>query len=150
VSGGGSPDRASRRKPRVLVAEDDDEMRRVLVQALERRGYEVEQARDGAAALRRLGALVGGGQPDVRPDVIVADVRMPRFTGLEILEAIALTRLPLPVILVTAFGDAALHGLARRLGAAAVFDKPFEVEHLVDAIERVVPGAQGASDRGSG
>ncbi len=130
-----SPRRASRAapplhpRPRVLVAEDDAEMRRLVVEALLRDGYEVVEARDGGRLLVELAhELAGPAQPDA-VDLLVTDVRMPICSGLQILEQLRAAHWLTPVILMTAFGDVATrnHGLA--LGAV-VFDKPFDMDDL--------------------
>jgi DNA-binding response OmpR family regulator len=100
--------------------------------ALHSSGYEVSEAADGAEALRLLGTVEereGGGAPDV----IVSDVRMPRCTGMEMLERLFREKVPIPVILVTAFGDWETHARAERLGAQ-VLDKPFSLDDLLKRV----------------
>jgi len=117
---------------RVLIADDDAEMRRALALALVDDGFEVVEACDGQELLAALSALPadGGGLPDV----IITDVRMPGCTGLEVLEAVRARRWPTAVIVMTAFGDRELHAEARRLSASAVFDKPFALDDLRTAV----------------
>jgi len=122
--------------PRVLVAEDDREMRAIVAAALRRLGYAVTEARDGATAVDHIGSCLLHNTPDP-PDVIVADIRMPALTGLSVLASVR--ELDLPVILITAFGDDYTHALARRLGAVTVFDKPFDIDMLCAAVELACP-----------
>lgn len=113
---------------RLLLAEDDDEMRRLLASVLRNDGYTVVEAADGQEMLDALtAAQTGGGDPI---NLVVADVRMPRLTGLEVLEQICGAHVTAPVILITAFGDPVTHEKAYELGAAAVLDKPFEFDDL--------------------
>jgi DNA-binding response OmpR family regulator len=127
----------SQRGPSILLVEDDEEMRRVLARALRRDGYGVVEARDGSEALEQLGTVIldrrrrrtGG------PALLITDVRLPGFSGLEILEGMRLAALPLPAILITAFGDAETHADAYRLGATYVLDKPFDVDELRAAVQ---------------
>lgn len=121
-----------------LVAEDDDELRRLLVNSLRAEGFEVTEARDGSELLEHLGSLLSErAQPLL--DLVVTDVRMPGFNGLNILAGLRREAWATPVILITAFGDPKLHAEARRLGALAVFDKPFDMNDLRDFIRGAVP-----------
>ena len=125
-------------RPRVLIAEDDDEMRRLLVKVLRANGYAVMECRDGADLLGRLEAFVGR-RADLDFDAIISDIFMPGPTGLEILEALHdRTGFP-PVILITAFGDKGTHMRAERAGAAALLDKPFAIEDLLTKLQEVAP-----------
>jgi DNA-binding NtrC family response regulator len=114
------------RGPRVLVAEDDRNMRELIVASLRADGYDVTAAGD----LDRLGESVG---VDTGPDavaLIVTDNRMPGCTGLELLTALRAAHWETPVILITAFGSPATHRHAAALGATAVLDKPFPLDQL--------------------
>lgn len=111
---------------RVLLAEDDTEMRRLLVSALRRERCEVIEARNGLQLLSQLE------QEAERPalDLIISDVRMPGRSGLEVLRVLRLTDRHTPVILITGFGDPDTHAEAHALGALAVFNKPFDLDDL--------------------
>jgi two-component system, response regulator, stage 0 sporulation protein F len=114
----------------VLIAEDDDEMREMLAMTLRRDGFDVMEARNGLELLDKVAPWLSGKEPPTPIDVIVSDVQMPCFTGLEILEGLSEVRRRPAVILITAFGDHRTHATARRFGAAAVFDKPFDLDDL--------------------
>jgi DNA-binding response OmpR family regulator len=119
--------------PRVLVAEDDDEMRRLVVEALRRDGYEVIAVSDGGRLLVTLAhALVGAAGAELA-DLMVTDIRMPVCTGMQILEQLRASQWRMPVILMTAFGDATTREHARKLDAV-LFDKPFDLEDLRTAV----------------
>jgi DNA-binding response OmpR family regulator len=119
--------------PRVLVAEDDPEMRRLVVEALRGDGYEVLEARDGGRLLVELAQeLAGGSRPDL-VDLLVTDLRMPICNGLQIVEQLRAARCPTPVVMMTAFGDATTRDRALALGAL-LFDKPFDVDDLRTAV----------------
>jgi DNA-binding response OmpR family regulator len=121
----------------ILIAEDDIEMRRMLGAFLRRDGYSVELVSTGIELQERLELLARAASP---PDLVIADIQMPGLTGLHVL---AWTRryLPrVPFILITAFGDARTHDRARNLGAAAVFDKPFEMDDLRSHVRAVLRG----------
>jgi two-component system, response regulator, stage 0 sporulation protein F len=119
---------------RVLLAEDDTEMRALLAAALRQDGLEVVEARDGSALLDRLAeALAADGDLDGY-DLIVSDIRMPGHSALDILAGVRRAFRHTPVILITAFGDRVTHERAKRLGASAVFDKPFDIDDLRAAV----------------
>ena len=129
---------ARRSAPRILLGEDQPEMRSLLRRALVRRGYDVVEAPDGPGLIK---ALVDGllAQQTQIPDLIVTDVRMPGFSGIEVLSRLRREGWTTPVILITAFGDAQLHQEAELLGAARVLNKPFAMEDLCEAVETLVP-----------
>jgi CheY-like chemotaxis protein len=108
----------------ILVADDDIEMRRLLATSLGKAGFQVDLAADGAELLDRVES------GDALPDLVVSDVQMPGCTGLRALERIRGLHPTLPVILITAFCDADTEARARKLGAIAVFDKPFSLSAL--------------------
>lgn len=134
-------DRHSR--PRVLVGEDDAEMRSVLTESLRETGYEVVECSDGLKVLDRLSSVllssaVTSKDPD-HYDLIISDIRMPGVNGMSILEGVKLfDRFP-PMILITAFGDEETHTRASQLGVAAMFDKPFDIDELVLKVQELVP-----------
>jgi len=110
-------------------------MRWLLATALQAEGYEVTQCRDGDQFVDRIVTAT----PGVDFDLIISDVRMPGHSGMEILDAgNQLEGFP-PMILITAFGSEALHDRARRLGAVAVFDKPFDIDDLVSEVASILP-----------
>ncbi|MCY1044453.1 response regulator [Corallococcus sp. bb12-1] len=133
---------APARATRILVADDQLEMRTLIRKMLVRRGYEVVEASDGPDLVR---VLIDGLTADESraPDLIITDVRMPGFTGLEVLARLRREQWDTPVILITAFGDAKLHSEAQRLGAAYVLDKPFELDELRNAVEAALAVTRG-------
>jgi len=117
----------------VLLAEDDDAMRVLLARRLRRDGFQVVEARSGYEALERLAhALIS--EPPVWFDLIISDVRMPGYDGLNIVASLRHLPVHIPVILITAFGSAAAHATAVRLGAFAMLDKPFDVDDLMTLV----------------
>src|SRR4051794_10998031 len=117
--------------PRVLVVEDDDAIRTLLVAALRREPFDVDAANDGAAALQ----LTRG----CEYAVIVLDLMMPRINGFEFLEAFHAyaPKHRSVVIVVTAFDDAQVAKLQAEQ-VHAVIHKPFDVPQLVTMIHEVV------------
>jgi len=120
--------------PRVLLAEDDAEMRALLASTFRSHRYEVIEARDGRELLDRLTDAMADGR---RVDCIVTDVLMPRLTGTEALRSIRNAGMVIPVVVITAFGDHATRIDAWLLGAVAVLDKPFDTEDLLRELRRM-------------
>jgi DNA-binding response OmpR family regulator len=123
----------SGRPARILLAEDDADMREMLAGALRADGFEVIVAESGRMLFEEIGVLLFKGEA-IPADLIVSDERMPGMLGSEILSAVRRARWPTPFILITGFGDEALHRRAEELGASAVVDKPFDL----DAFRQIV------------
>ncbi|WP_114560670.1 ANTAR domain-containing response regulator [Desertihabitans aurantiacus] len=114
-------------KPRVLVAEDEALIRLDLVELLTDEGYQVVgEAADGEAAVQMA--------QELRPDLVVMDVQMPKMDGITAAQAIAEERIA-PVVMLTAFSQRELVERAREAGAMAYVVKPFEASDVVPAIE---------------
>ncbi len=112
--------------PGVLLVDDDERMLRSLRRVLERGGFGVTVAPDGAAALDHLAH---------RPfEVVVTDVTLPRMSGLELLEELKRSRPDLPVVVYTGLPDADTSEQARRGGALIYLVEPFRPRELVDAV----------------
>ena len=114
---------------RVLIVDDDDEMRVVLRRMLESDGYDVtEQSRATHVleALRR--------SPF---NLVILDKEMPGLTGLDLLPVLRREFPRLPVVFVTAFGGRQVASSALRLGATSYLEKPFRLAQLRDAIDGV-------------
>ncbi|HLK40516.1 MAG TPA: response regulator [Polyangiaceae bacterium] len=123
----------------VLVAEDDPEMRRLVVEALRKEGHHVMEVVDG----RRLRLVVieafWRGATVSPIDVVVSDIRMPGCSGLDLLERLVAAGWRIPFVLMTAFGDEDTRRRAETLGAV-VFDKPLALESLCAAVRRMTSG----------
>jgi DNA-binding response OmpR family regulator len=116
--------------PRVLLAEDDADLRALLAQEFRWRGYLVTECADGPELVSKLGTYLLFGPP-TGFDLVVSDIQMPGATALEILEAMRECEGVPPVILITGFPSEDAKASALRLGVAAVFDKPFEFDDLM-------------------
>jgi AmiR/NasT family two-component response regulator len=116
--------------PRVVIAEDEALIRMDLAEMLQEEGYDVVgQAGDGARAVEL--AL------ELRPDLVILDVKMPVLDGIAAAERIAGDRVA-PVVILTAFSQRELVERARDAGAMAYLVKPFTKQDLVPAIEMAV------------
>jgi DNA-binding NtrC family response regulator len=116
-------------KVRVLLVEDDDEMRGLLKSILHADGYDVVEAATGREGVSCIYDAWGvGGRSARHLDLIISDVRMPGWGGLDLLDVVRRVRMGIPVLLITAFGAPETHQEAARLGAGAVLDKPFALD----------------------
>jgi CheY-like chemotaxis protein len=123
---------------RLLLAEDDTELRALLASSLREDGFEVVEVADGNALVDRLSdAMAADGSLDGY-DVVVSDIRMPGFSALEVMIGMRRMLFRTPVVLITAFGDPKTHERAKRLGASLVIDKPFDVDELRSAVTKLV------------
>lgn len=115
---------------RVLVAEDDAEMREILALALRKRGYQVATVSTGA----ELGSLLGEASPESRFDLVVTDVHMPGSTGLDVIDRLRQNGDTTPVVIVTAFPREETQQRARGL-EVRLLAKPFDLETLRSAVD---------------
>lgn len=125
----------------IILADDDAAMRGMLGTSLRREGFEVDECSDGQELIDRLRAGLDGSR---RPDLVVTDLRMPGLSGFDVLHWLQVWLPDVPLILITAFGDPQTHRRATELGAAAIIDKPFNLQELHDQVSRVL----GASPNG--
>jgi response regulator NasT len=111
---------------RILIAEDETIIRMDLRALLERAGFEVcAEARDGVEAVELAAAE--------RPDIAVLDVKMPRLDGIEAARRILGDR-PIPIVMVTAYGEQELVARAVEAGVFGYLVKPFRETDLLPAI----------------
>jgi len=125
--------------PRIILADDDDDMRQLVASVLRADGYFVLEARDGAKLQKLAHTLLYSGLADPRPELVISDIRMPGLSGLDVVSWLRELDWMTPVILLTGFGDAETHRKARELGVAAVFDKPFDLSVLRRRVRDIVP-----------
>ncbi|HJG79508.1 MAG TPA: response regulator [Brevibacterium senegalense] len=112
---------------RVVVAEDEAVIRLDIVEMLREVGYDVVgEAADGESAIRLA--------EELRPDLVVMDIKMPVLDGISAAERIAKARIA-PVVLLTAFSQKELVERARDAGAMAYVVKPFSSNDLLPALE---------------
>lgn len=133
----------------ILLVEDDGDMREMLAAALRRDGYTVIEASDVDDALEWLGLGALEGEPARSPSLLVSDVRLPRISGLDLVEGLSLARERVPIVIITGFGDPDTHARALELGATCVLDKPFDLAEFRYAVRAALrtrsgePGSHG-------
>jgi CheY-like chemotaxis protein len=137
----------AQRARRVLLAEDDQELRWLIAHALRSAGFEVLEVADGLALLDKVGVSLLDTLELDAIDLIVSDVRMPGWTGLEVLAGLNSAGCHTPMVLITAFGDPEVHAAGKRLGAAAVLDKPFDLNELSSLAARLLDPKSPAPQR---
>ena len=111
---------------KILVVDDEPEVRQLMEHFLTERGYEVRLAENGRLALAALETFT--------PDVVLLDMHMPEMDGLETLKRLAVRSPSLPVIMITVNEDIETTARLLQLGAADYVPKPFNLEYLEQAI----------------
>lgn len=134
----GSRPRGASSVARVLVADDDVEMRRLVADAMRKDGHEVVEASEGCMLLAQ--AMSAHDGPENQFDLLISDIRMPVFNGLAVLDLLRKKEWTVPVILMTAFGDDETRARAVGLGAI-LFDKPFSIDDLRATVRKLLARA---------
>lgn len=125
-------------KGRVLIIDDEAEIRRNLTVGLTQEGYTAIACPDGISAIHELNQSRDKG---VTYDYLVTDIFMPDIDGLKILKVIKVQYPDLPVLVITGFGDESLKMTALSEHNTGYLDKPFEIPDLVTALEELSPGS---------
>ncbi len=113
---------------KIVLIDDEEDIRDVLTMALEDAGYEVQSAADGQSGIRLC--------KTVSPQIVITDIRMPGMDGLQVLEALKQADPDIEVIVATAFGEMDLAIRALQLDASDFITKPISDEALHLALER--------------
>ena len=119
--------------PRVLLVDDEPNLRKVLGALLGQEGYEVHAEPDGQAALEKVRTVPSG-----TFDVVISDLRMPRLDGMGLLAALGDEDPDLPVVILTAHGTVDNAVEAVKLGAFDYLEKPFERDQIRSVLGRAV------------
>ena len=114
----------------ILVVDDDEAMRSLLVDELSDYGCCVVEAADGEEALSQI--------QDKAPSLVVTDLHM-KFGGFDFIKNVKTAIPDCRVIVVTAFGDAQTHGIAKDLGVDGYFDKPVRMDDLKNLVTKICP-----------
>lgn len=112
----------------MLIVDDEENLRLVLSSMLRKQGFKTERAASGEQALEKLAAF--------DPDYVIADVRMPRMSGIELCRAIAERGSDATVIVMSAFGSMDLALEAMKAGAYDYIAKPFKQEEVILALRK--------------
>ena len=114
----------------ILLAEDDESMRRFLAAALERAGHAVTAFGDGAQAFECL--------RDLHFDLLLSDIVMPGLDGIELAKRAADLDPALKIMFITGFAAVALHPASETPRHAKVLSKPFHLRDIVQEVERMI------------
>ncbi|MEO1702725.1 MAG: response regulator [Pseudomonadota bacterium] len=115
---------------RILLAEDDNDMRRFLVKALQKAGYEVTDYDNGASAYERL--------REEPYSLLLTDIVMPEMDGIELARRATELDPDLKVMFITGFAAVALNPESEAPKDAKVLSKPFHLRDLVDEVEKLI------------
>jgi two-component system response regulator PilR (NtrC family) len=128
------PPSADRRRPRILVVDDERSMRELLSIVLRREGYDVLLAESGRAAVEIL---------EREPlDLLISDIKMPDLSGVEVLRAAKRIDQDMLVIMITAFASTETAVEAMRLGACDYLSKPFDIDLLKMKVREKIENRQ--------
>ncbi len=128
----------------VLVAEDDDELRELLVWALQRDGVEVVELEDGDELLDFLDFVARFHNPRGLPDLILTDVRMPGCSGLDLIALARARGVSCPFVVLTGYADEQVERTASVIGNTTVLSKPQDLDHIRELVrERLRPAVAG-------
>src|SRR6476659_1183963 len=116
---------------KILVADDEQNLRRVLTALLRREGHDVVQAASGLEAIDHLGQV----------DVVITDLRMPGADGMEVLRTASSKHPHVPVIMITAYGSVGQAVEAIKAGAFDYIEKPFEQDQIRVVVDKAVKQA---------
>ena len=118
----------------VLVVDDDQSVRELVVRALRTKGYETIEAKDGLTAAELLGKL------DRTPDLLICDVMMPTIDGFSLARMVKTSAAlrSVPIIFLTAKADAEDVVRGIKMGARHYVQKPFSVKDLLDKVDKTV------------
>ena len=117
-------------KKRILIVEDNAEMRSLLKDFFEEDGFEIDSVSNGSEAFRRIAR-----EPF---DLIITDIRMPGLTGLDILPGIKKLQPEVSIIVITAFGSEEVRRKAFDRGATAYLEKPILFNKLRTLVHEMV------------
>jgi two-component system, NtrC family, response regulator PilR len=115
---------------RVMIIEDDKEMRSLLKDFFEEEGFETDSASNGVDALRMLSKD--------HFDLVITDIRMPGLTGLDILPRIRRLKPEIPIIVMTAYGSDDVRRRSLERGATIYLEKPIHLSKLRAVIREMV------------
>ena len=120
----------SKTLPRILLAEDDNDMRRFLVKALENAGYEVTDYDNGMSAYRRL--------REEPFELLLTDIVMPEMDGIELARRAAELDPDIKIMFITGFAAVALNPDSQAPKDAKVLSKPFHLRDLVNEVQKML------------
>ncbi len=120
---------------RILIAEDQDDLREMIAQTLRLSGYEVVAAEDGERAYQQA--------KSTQPDLIILDYELPRLNGRQVCKKLkamdAFTNTP--IVIISSYGNPRYMEASLEAGAKEFIRKPFELNHLTDRVDALLAAA---------
>ncbi len=114
---------------KILIAEDNSLMLKIIQKSLEKKGFEVITTIDGLDAIQKI--------EEHNPDVVILDIMMPFYSGLEIVGKLKQDANKIPVIVMSDMGQQSVVDEALKLGADEYIFKPFSINTLISYIHRL-------------
>ncbi len=124
---------------RILIVDDEPDMRLAVRNVLKLRGYEISEAGDGPSALEMA--------RESRPDLVLLDMRLPGMDGIEVLDGLKKIDDTVPVVMITGYGHIQSAVDVMKLGASEYLQKPFENAQLVETVKRFIQNPQAAASK---
>ena len=115
---------------KILIVEDEDELRNAVRRTLEFNGYEVVTVSEGSQAIKAI--------QDELPDLVLTDIFMPGMEGLETIRALSSSYPDLPIVVMTGSLDPLFIDMSLRFGAVHGLNKPFSTDELLLVIEQTL------------
>lgn len=115
---------------KILVVDDEVDIRSLLAQFLKTEGYDIEVAVDGLDALEKINAS--------RPDLVISDIRMPRCNGFDLLDNVSkLGSSPLPMLFISGYVGMNTNAVSENKNFAGFISKPVKWNILVSSIQKI-------------
>lgn len=114
---------------KILIAEDDSLILKTMEMCLKKEGYEIICSTDGLDAMEKIEVN--------KPDIIILDIMLPYFSGLEIVGKLKQGGASVPIIVLSAMGQQVVADEAKKLGADEFITKPFNIKGLTSHIQRL-------------
>lgn len=134
-------EKTNKEQSSILVVDDEESLREICTDALEDSGYQVFQASDGQHALQVLH------NQDSNIDLVISDLRMPEMSGMELLQTISQEKLDVDFLIMTGFGTIETAVESMKMGAADYLPKPFNINHLLVKVEKVLKERKQRAER---
>jgi two-component system alkaline phosphatase synthesis response regulator PhoP len=132
---------AEKKKPSILLVEDEENLHEALKLNLELEGYEVTSAYNGASALKAVQSEYF--------DLIILDVMLPEVDGINVTETIRLQNIEVPILILSAKNTSADRVLGLKKGADDYLSKPFNLEELILRLQKLIEKNKKLQDKSS-
>lgn len=118
---------------KILLIDDDQDLREMVAEALQEDGFDVTQAKNGERGIERLN--------DSDPDLIIVDLMMPKMDGFEFLSSVKSRNLKSPIVVFSGYIESETETIILEMGASAFVKKPLVYDELIGVIEKLTKEA---------